>query len=183
MTAIPSTPEELRVGDLVFRAFRDSDSDRLREAFEDPLLKQWNGGPTDPVGLAEWIARRSDWTLGDHASWVVSDDTDDVLGSVSLFHIDLDQRDGEMGYWVSPWVQRRGIGLASVCAAVDYAFTRIGLRRVYLYHAVPNTASCALALRAGFVQEGHLRQSHRYADGVWHDEHLHGRLVTDSIDG
>ena len=32
---------------------------------------------------------------------------------------------------------------------------------------------------AGFVQEGTLRQSYRYADGAYHDEHLHALLSTD----
>lgn len=31
----------------------------------------------------------------------------------------------------------------------------------------------------GFLLEGTLRESYRYADGRFHDEHLHARLATD----
>ncbi len=59
------------------------------------------------------------------------------------------------------------------------AFDELGLHRVYLYHAVENPGSCGVARAAGFVQEGTLRQSYRYADGAYHDEHLHALLSTD----
>jgi len=44
---------------------------------------------------------------------------------------------------------------------------------------VENGGSCAVALAAGFRHEGTLRESYRYADGVHHDEHLHGLLARD----
>jgi RimJ/RimL family protein N-acetyltransferase len=52
-------------------------------------------------------------------------------------------------------------------------------RRLELFHAVENTGSCRVANAARFRLEGTLRQSHRYSDGVWHDEHLHARLRSD----
>mgnify|MGYP006320738725 FL=1 len=36
-----------------------------------------------------------------------------------------------------------------------------------------------MATAAGFVHEGTLRQSYRYPDGRYHDEHLHGILASD----
>jgi RimJ/RimL family protein N-acetyltransferase len=66
-----------------------------------------------------------------------------------------------------------------VVAASRFAFDELGLHRVYLYHAVENPGSCGVARAAGFVQEGTLRQSYRYADGAYHDEHLHALLSTD----
>jgi RimJ/RimL family protein N-acetyltransferase len=44
---------------------------------------------------------------------------------------------------------------------------------------VENAASCGVARKAGFLLEGTLRESYRYADGRFHDEHLHARLATD----
>ena len=43
----------------------------------------------------------------------------------------------------------------------------------------PFVSSCRVAEIAGFGLEGRLRQSYRYPDGVYHDEHLHARLASD----
>jgi hypothetical protein len=50
---------------------------------------------------------------------------------------------------------------------------------VQLEHSVPNTASCQVALTSGYLMEGTLRSAFRTADGVRHDDHVHGRLATD----
>jgi hypothetical protein len=43
-----------------------------------------------------------------------------------------------------------------------------------------NSGLCAVARAAGFVHEGTLRESFRYADGIYHDEHVHGLLAADA---
>jgi RimJ/RimL family protein N-acetyltransferase len=100
---------------------------------------------------------------------------------VSLHRIDLDQRDAEIGYWTVPAARRRGVAARAVDTAVRWAFTELGVQRVQLFHAVENSASAGVARKAGFVQEGRLRQSHRYGDGRWHDELLWGRLADDPV--
>lgn len=185
--AIPETLEVVHREGITLAAFSSVDVDTLRTVFADPEVQRWNPAPAegdDPVEwVSEWLRRRNDWTLGDHVSWAVRDDDDVLVGSVSLHHVDLDQGDAEIGYWVTPPARRRGHAGRAVAVAVDYAFDRIGLRRVYLYHATANVASCRIADRCGFLLEGTLRESHRYGDDVYHDEHIHGRLATDARPG
>lgn len=126
------------------------------------------------------MARRNDWSQADHASWAVADDADRLVGSVSVYKINPDQADAEIGYWVAPWARRKGHATRAVVAASRFAFAQLGLHRLYLYHAVENHASCAVARAAGFAHEGTLRESFRYADGFYHNEHLHGLLAGDS---
>jgi RimJ/RimL family protein N-acetyltransferase len=182
---VSSAPPELivlRDGGLVLRAFEPSDLTDLQLAFADPDILQWNAGPPDEPGITEWMQSRNDWSAGDHASWAVAEPAGRLLGSVSLHHVDHDQLDGEVGYWIAPWARGRGVASRAVRLATAFAFAGLGLRRAYLYHAVENVASCAVARRSGFGLEGTLRQSHRYADGRYHDEHVHGRLSTDPVD-
>ena len=63
--------------------------------------------------------------------------------------------------------------------ACRWAFDDLGLHRIQLFHAVENVASARVAEKAGFTCEGRLRQSHRYGDGLRHDELLWARLATD----
>ncbi len=65
-------------------------------------------------------------------------------------------------------------------ALVDkLAFAQLDLRRLYLHHAVDNPGSCPVARSARFVHEGTLRESFRYADGTYRDEHIRGLLAVD----
>jgi RimJ/RimL family protein N-acetyltransferase len=149
-------PRTISGGGLVLRAFADSDIPRLAELFADPDVTRWNPGPTTIEEVRAWVQRRNDWDAGDHFSWAVSDADGTLLGSVSLYHIDPEQRKAEIGYQTAPWARRRGVAVWAV-----------------------NEASCRVALRAGFQLEGLLRQGYRYGDGTYHDEHVHGLLASD----
>ncbi len=164
---------------LLLRSYQPTDMADLLAAFSDEDIARWNPGPTSPEPAAEFMTSRNDWSGARHASWAVADPSDRLIGSVSLHKIDPDQADAEIGYWIAPWARRRGHGTRSVVAASRFAFAQLGLHRVYLYHAVENPGSCRVARAAGFVQEGTLRQSFRYSDGVYHDEHLHALLSSD----
>jgi len=164
---------------LLLREFQPTDAPDLLAAFADEDIARWNPGPVGPDAAAEFIAHRNDWSGAHHASWAVADTSDRLIGSVSLHKIDPDQADTEIGYWIAPWARRQGLATRSVAAASRFAFAQLGLHRVYLYHAVDNAGSCGVARAAGFVQEGTLRQSFRYADGVYYDEHLHALLSSD----
>jgi RimJ/RimL family protein N-acetyltransferase len=175
----PTSPVTIEAPGLVLRAFADADVPDLLAAFADEEIARWNPGPAGPEAAAEFVAGRNDWSGAQHASWAVADLSDRLIGSVSLHRIDPDQRDAELGYWIGPWARRRGNAVRATSLATSFGFTELGLHRVYLYHAVENSASCAVAVAAGFAHEGTLRQSFRYADGTYHDEHLHARLSTD----
>jgi RimJ/RimL family protein N-acetyltransferase len=71
------------------------------------------------------------------------------------------------------------VAVRAVILSVGIAFGELDLHRMQLFHAAGNEASCQVAGRAGFRYEGHLRQSYRYGDGTFHDEHLHARLASD----
>jgi RimJ/RimL family protein N-acetyltransferase len=180
---VPTAPQPelvpVEAPGLLLRAYQPTDLPDLRAAFADAAIVQWNPGPTTDAGLAEFMAGRNDWSDADHASWAVADDADRLIGAVSLHKVDLDQGDAEIGYWIAPWARGRGHATGAVTAATRFAFDRMGLHRVYLYHAVENPGSCGVARAAGFLHEGTLRASFRYADGVHHDEHLHARLSSD----
>lgn len=179
---IPSAPVVVRDGGLVLRAFTPADLPDLVAAFADATLASWNPGPVESEEAAlDWLRHRADWSGGDHLSWAVSDADGALHGSVSLFHLDRDQGDGEVGYWLTPAARGRGVAAHAVRTAAAYALGQLGFHRLFLFHAIENEASCRVAEASGFRLEGTLRESHRYGDGAYHDEHIHGRLATDAV--
>lgn len=164
---------------MVLREYVPGDAGPLRDAFADAQIARWHPAPTGPEPEEHFIRARNDWSSGEHASWAVVDLSDRLVGSVSVHKIDREQGDAEMGYWVAPWARRQGYAVRAAVAAARFALTELGLHRLGLYHAVANPGSCAVALAAGFRLEGTMRESYRYADGVRHDEHVHGLLASD----
>ncbi len=162
----------------VLRAFSDADTEPLLRAFRDPEMALWNPGPSDGDAGA-WWARCNDRSDGSHLTWAVARTDGTLLGSVSVFDIDPDQRDAELGFRVLPQARGRGVARWAARRATEHVFAHLGLRRVQLFHGVANLGSCRVAESAGFQLEGTLRESYRYGDGRWHDEHLHARLASD----
>jgi RimJ/RimL family protein N-acetyltransferase len=178
---LPDRPVVVQAETVILRAFNDDDLAPLCAAFADEDIVRWNPGPVPPETAQTWMARRADWSGGDHASWALAALDGSLVGSVSLHRIDWEQADAEIGYWTAPWARRRGLASAGLAVATRFAHDSLSLNRVYLHHAVANLASCAVATRAGYRHEGTLRKSHRYPDGQYHDEHLHAHLVEDEV--
>jgi RimJ/RimL family protein N-acetyltransferase len=174
-------PFELPAGDVLLRPWREDDVPAAWAALQDPGMRRWNSSGSGSVeAVAELLARRRDWSGGDHASWaVVPAGGGELLGSMSLHAIDRVQGNAEVGYWTVPAARGRGVAVAATVAAVSWAFRELPVDRVQLFHAVENPASGRVAAKAGFTLEGRLRRSFRYGDGEKHDELLWARLTTD----
>ncbi|QIX26089.1 GNAT family N-acetyltransferase [Nocardioides sp. JQ2195] len=177
---VPADPVAISCDELILREFRPGDAVDLEVVLADVAIATWN--PIAHGDPAEFIAGRNDWSEGTHLSWAIADPSQRLVGSVSLFKVDPDQADAEIGYWVAPWGRGQGYAGRAVRAASAFAFDQVGLHRINLYHAVENESSCGVAGAAGFALEGRLRQSFRYGDGLRHDEHLHARLSTDACE-
>lgn len=157
------------------RRFLASDAEAMRGLLDDAEAQQWNPITTD---LETWVASQNE--DGDFLSWAITScDDDRPLGAVSLTKIDRRQGTGHLGYRVLPDERGRGVATAGSLLAARHGFEVIGLRRIELFHALANPASCVVAERAGFLLEGTLRAAYVYGDGVAHDEHLHARLAAD----
>jgi RimJ/RimL family protein N-acetyltransferase len=176
-------PVELSVGGLRLRPWRVDDADAVLAAMQDRDTRVWNGFDSfTREDAALWLTHRLDWTAGTRASWAVVDaGTGELLGSVSLHSINHDQGDAEIGYWTVPAARGRGVASSVVDAVCRWAFGTLRVDRIELCHAVENEASRRVAEKAGFQQEGRLRRSFRYGDGVKHDELLWARLAEDDV--
>lgn len=179
--AQPLDPAEIRWGTILLRPWSAADVDGVLMAGTDPEIALWNGGAIrSHEDAAEWVARRADWSEGDHVSLAVADSlTGELVGSVSLHRIDREQGDAEIGYWTTPAARGRGVASAAVTALCRWAFLQLPIDRIELAHAVENPASARVAEKAGFTKEGRLRQSYRYGDGRKHDELLWSLLRED----
>lgn len=132
----------------------------------------------------DWILRVSaDWLLRKRFSmgmWQIK--TQRYLGGLGLHPR---APDGwsipafSMGYWVRVSEQGHGYVTEAVRLLTMYVFDVLQAQRVEMLCDARNTRSIGVAERVGFVQEGHLRNAWRYADGTLADEVVYALTPTD----
>lgn len=179
---------EITAGDWLLRPWRRSDAEWLVGAWADPEILRWSRyGAVAPnrANIEQWLDWNQDqWHFGLRVGYAVCP-ADDAEPAGSIMARDWNRSDSaETGYWVVPAWRGRGAAPAALNAISEWSFTPrdqggLGLHRVALRHSVRNAASCRVAEKAGFQYEGTMRESQHYADGDWHDEHLHARLTRD----
>jgi RimJ/RimL family protein N-acetyltransferase len=186
---------EIAAGPLLLRSWRRSDADAVVRAWTDPEIRRWGRfGAAVPErdSVEQWIDwNHEQWQFGLRAGFAVcTADGQELVGSVMLRDFARSAvpgrtgETGETGYWIVPGRRGRGAASAALAALSAWGFEPVeqgglGLRRIELRHSVRNAASCRVAAKAGYRCEGTMRESFRYADGDWHDEHLHARLCGD----
>ncbi|MEI2810932.1 MAG: GNAT family protein [Nocardioides sp.] len=166
-------------GGLLSRWSVEEDAAALLQTAKDPLIRRWNPMPVTTLDDARTLIQTRT-TSEDSLSWAIRGWPGGVLlGALNLFHFEEPVRAVECGYWIAPAARGRGLAARALLAAADFVFTEWAGNRLLLFHAVPNQASCRVAVKAGMTLEGHLRQSYKYGDGTVYDEHLHAILASD----
>lgn len=153
-------PVEINAGTVYLRQFRDDDKidDRpaLIEAFADPATKRFVPQyviETFNDASAYVRARALGWREQTRCTWAIAEPTTGACrGEVALKQ--FTESSAEIAVWTHPDVRQRGFALAAVDAVTRYGFGALGLDRVDYVCEDANTASIALARRAGFTFDG-----------------------------
>lgn len=107
---------------------------------------------------------------------VVADDK--VIGQAQLHSIDYFSRRCELGIALGQRYWNRGFGQDAVRTIVDYGFDVLNMNRVGLRVVADDERAVAAYRKAGFVEEGRLRQ-HAMVQGELHDDLVMGILRED----
>jgi [ribosomal protein S5]-alanine N-acetyltransferase len=107
----------------------------------------------------KWIQRAIDQrAIGLGARWAIIDRaSNEFVGQVGLRIFKEQVGICETFYWVSPAARRRGAGSTALRAITHWAFDQQMYRRAQLLVDPDNTASQAVAVKAGYQREGLLR--------------------------
>lgn len=76
------------------------------------------------------------------------------VGLIGLKELDDTNKKVEIGYWMNPVVEGRGIMTLSVQKMLDYSFNILQLNRVLIQVAIDNKKSRRIPERLGFKEEG-----------------------------
>lgn len=160
MPAIELPDPPLSDGVITLRAYTDADVPALVEICQDPEIPRFTlvPSPYAEADARDWMQRaRHGWATGTRVTFAIADAADDdkLLGSVGLQAFDWEHRAADVGYMVAAPARGRGIATRALELVAAWAFGPLGLERLELRTLPENTASQAVAGRAGFTRVEH----------------------------
>ncbi len=158
----------------------------LRGVLDDDLatLARWDMDPGRLTTLADRVAPQSEAAAreriaqrcandGDSLGFAIVklDGTTELIGMISLAGMRPKSRCATLGIALGRDFLGRGYGSDAMRVIVDYGFRELGLHRIQLGVAPFNQGGIRAYEKAGFSEEGRLRESVLH-DGRWYDEIL-----------
>jgi RimJ/RimL family protein N-acetyltransferase len=175
---VEASPED----DCSYVAPVHDDVSALATAFADPVLGGEAGLP--PLGEEQLHAMLAEqlplWRAGGQLVpyTILDGETGELLGGATLRQLDATRNAIEIGYWLFPRAQGRGVATRAVQLLLDWLFAN-GVYRVEAVVRIGNAASEHMLERSGFVREGIKRRCLRY-EGSRVDATLFSRLKDDA---
>ena len=178
-----SYAQSLLVGEQVrLRGLADTDLPILESWWYDPAVQVLQTGQIRtglPAGTVTQFRTWSENTGPGAVGFCVERRSDGALaGHVALFGANGKDRAATFGIVMGPEFQNQGLGSQACRLMVDYGFSELGLNRIGLQVYAFNDRAMAAYHKAGFVEEGRIRQF-VFHDGAFHDEVLMGILADD----
>lgn len=106
---------------------------------------------------------------------VIEKTSNQMIGAGELFHLDLVNMTGEIGYIINPHFWGKGIATKVAESLIELGFNKLKLNRIYATCDVRNIASEMVLKKVGMQREGLLRENILLKDG-WRDSLLYSIL-------
>lgn len=162
---------------LRLRPFRASDLDDIWPIVSDPEFPRfmsWEAHRSKEETL-EWLDRAARLqATNEEVKWAIEHEGK-AIGAIGLHEIVWQSRAlrmdrADLGYWMSPAYQRRGLMTEAVQAVVQCGFEVIGLHKITVSCMGENVASRRVIEKVAFRWVG------RAEDDVWRDGKWHAHL-------
>jgi ribosomal-protein-alanine N-acetyltransferase len=177
-------PITINSGRVRLRALRTGDVDAIYTIFSNPkVMRYWSTPPLPDLAAAEKLLSRifQDVARGSILKWGLARIFDDlVIGTTTLFNVDLDNGRAELGYAMAHEHWGQGYMNEALQALLKYSFEVLNLRRLEADVDPRNEASIRTLERLGFQREGFLRERWHVA-GEIQDAFFYGLLKRDWI--
>ena len=181
LTLVDLPTETIRTERLLLRPYRPEDVEPVFRACQDPGTQRWLSAlpsPYTPGDARAWVEEVAPAERAEGRGMPCAVEADGELVGACGIHLRPGRLGPEVGYWTAPWARGRGYAVEAAHALAGWALG-LGAHRVHLYADVDNTASQAVARRAGFTREGTVRACLDQRDGSWTDAVLFSRLPED----
>ena len=144
---------------LALREFAAGDADALGGILGDPVAMEYYPAPFPRAEIEEWVrrnqARYRDYGFGIWA--MLLKDSREFIGDCGCFVRELEELGGkaefELGWHVRRDLWNRGYATEAAQCCIEYAFSRLGARRIIALVRPENKSSCRVAEKSGMTCE------------------------------
>jgi len=102
----------------------------------------------------------------------------EVIGGISLAHVNRASKKAELGYWLCKRFWNRGIITDAVKLILKFGFYNLKLNRIYAGTFIGNISSQRVLIKNGFQFEGKFKQSF-FKGNRYLDENIYAILKSD----
>lgn len=103
-----------------------------------------------------------------------------VIGRIGVYKIDIQNRIGEIGYWIIEGFQGKGIVTKSCKTIIDFCFSDLQLNRIEIKCGTENLKSKTIPEKLNFTKEGVIRQGELLYD-TFIDLNVYSLLKSDMV--
>lgn len=138
------------------REFAPMDADALERVIGDPLAMRYYASPFDRKGVEAWIARnRERYAREGHGLWAMAlKESNEMIGDCGCVLQQVEERpEIEIAYHVRRDLWGKGYATEAARACMEYAFAKIGARRLISMIRPENVQSRRVAEKNGLVCE------------------------------
>jgi ribosomal-protein-alanine N-acetyltransferase len=172
----------LNTNRLSLRWIRAEDVDDFYAVYSNPeVMRYWSTPPLpDKDAASKLINEIQEGIKRDEMlKWGIAlRSSDQLIGSITLFHIDLTHRRAEIGYAQGRAYWGQGYMQEALKAVLNHAFEILNLHRIEADVDPRNAASVRTLERLGFQREGYLRERWQ-VNGEIQDAFYYGLLRPD----
>ena len=174
----------LNTNRLSLRAISAADVDDFYAVYSNPeVMRYWSTPPLPNKDAASKLIDEIHEGIerNDMLKWGIAlRSNDKLIGSVTLFHIDLTHRRAEIGYAQGRAYWGQGYMQEALRAVLNHAFEVLNLHRIEADVDPRNAGSVRTLERLGFQREGYLRERWQ-VNGEIQDAFYYGLLRPDWV--
>ena len=91
-----------------------------------------------------------------------------VIGSISIWNINMEQSNGELGYGIIPKYQGKGLMKEALLSVIKYGFNVMKLKSLDAYTEEHNVKSINLLEKCNFIEVNRVNDDGYFNDRVYH---------------
>ncbi|MFF2755566.1 GNAT family N-acetyltransferase [Psychrobacillus sp. NPDC058041] len=152
----------LETKNLLLRRIEQNDESDLYAMRKDSSMHTFTDTKVDG-NIDETIAYMEKMNQGtDEKKWIIwaieHKQTKKVIGTISIWNLNKEEKSGELGYGIIPAYQGQGLMRESLLRVIEYGFEVMNLEKIQAYTEENNRPSISLLEKCDFVEIGRVNE-------------------------
>lgn len=161
----------METNNLILRRMDHNDVEDLFEIRNDSRMNEYTDSRLDETmdETKTYIDKMNNGI--DDNKWIIwaiqHKESNKVIGSISIWNINKEEKSGELGYGIIPKYQEQGLMKESLLRVIKYAFDIMGLRELLAYTEENNLKSVKLLEKCNFFEIKRVQEEGYFSNKIY----------------